>query len=86
MRVIRDRSTKENREYWDFVEQTAKDVEEMYRRTPWMRVWGEHFLCNLDGSGRCNRGNGKQTCREFIESSPDETAPETPASPQKAQS
>lgn len=68
MALVRRMDTKESREYWAFIEKTAREVEAMYRRHPWMRAWGEHFFCNADGNGRCNRGNGKQSCREVLAS------------------
>lgn len=61
--ILRDRSTQENRDYWDFIEKIAAEVREW---PEWKQGTAQHFFCNIDGGGRCTRGNGTQTCVEFM--------------------
>lgn len=62
MPILRRTDTKESREYWEFVDKCAAEIEQMYQEHPWMRVYGEHMFCGQF----CCRGNGQQTCREVV--------------------
>lgn len=62
-KILRRTDTKENRDYWAFVDRTAAEVEAMCIRHPWMRPWVQHFFCGQF----CQHGNGSQTWREVAE-------------------